>query len=98
MSSGDSQQRKELSRVMKRRLQNDILLFLSAMIVVSLGKSMHHLIPLSLLFMINSLDSLIRSNSNAFLPSRMEVNSGRSIHHSLSGRFTLKHNTRTTTE
>ena len=35
------------------------------------------------------------ANERASSPSRMEANSGKSIHHSLSGRFTLKSNTRT---
>ena len=60
---------------------------------VSLGKSIHHLISSSPLRMINSLDPPL--NRNASLPIRMEVNSGKSSHHSPSGRFTLKHGTRT---
>ena len=70
----------------------------SVVIAVSLGKSIHHVISLSPLRMINSLDSSSFLKSNASLPSRMEIKSGKSIHHSLFKPFTLKHNTRTTRE
>ena len=48
---------------------------------VSLGKSSHHCISFDSLRMIISVD-LSSLNSNALLPSRMEVNSGKSTHHS----------------
>ena len=57
---------------------------------VSLGKSNHHFPLSSQLRMINSLDA--SSKQNASFPSRMEVNSGKSSHHSPSDRITLKHN------
>ena len=65
--------------------------------VVSLDKSIHHFISSSPLRMINSLDSS-SLKLNAPQPSRMEVNSGKSSHHSLFKPFTLKYNTRTPTE
>ena len=47
----------------------------------------------------NSLSNTTRSQSwNAWPPNLMEVNSGKSIHHSHFKQFTLKCNTRTTTE
>ena len=49
---------------------------------MSLGKSIHHCISFDSLRMINSVE-LSFLNSNALLPSRMEVNSGKSTHHSL---------------
>ena len=51
---------------------------------VSLGRSIHHFIPVKALRMINSLE-LSYLKQNALSPSRMEVNSGKSIHHSPSG-------------
>ena len=63
----------------------------SVVSVVSLGKSIHQFISLSLLRIINSLDSS-SLKLNALLPSRIEVNSGKSIHHTISEGFTLKHN------
>ena len=65
------------------------------MSVLSLGKSIHHFISSSSLRMINSLHSSSSLNWNAPLPSRMEVNSGKSTHHLLFNPFTFKHHTRT---
>ena len=65
--------------------------------VVSFGKSIHQFISSYPLRMINSVDSSLLKQ-NALLPSWMEVNSGKSIHYSLSTPFTLKYCTRTTTE
>ena len=65
--------------------------------VVSLGKSIHHLISSSPLRMINSVASSSLKQS-ASSPSRMEVNSGKSIHHSPFVRFTFKHYTSTIVE
>ena len=65
--------------------------------VSSLGKSIPHLTLSCSLCMINS-PSLYFPNVNASLPSRMEVSSGKSNHHSLSGTLTLEHCTTTITE
>ena len=82
------------SSVMTRGLQNVPLFFPSVVSKVSLGKSIRDFISSSPLRMINSLESLFL-NQNACWPSRMEVNSGKSIHHSLFKPFTLKYCTRT---
>ena len=50
---------------------------------VSLGMSIRHFICVETLRMINSLDLSSSLNCNAQSPSRMEVNSGRSVYHSL---------------
>ena len=63
----------------------------------SFGKSIPYFISLQPLRMINVLESL-RLNQNAFQPSRMEVNSGKSIHHSPPDGLTLKYSTIATKE
>ena len=68
-----------------------------AVSVVSLGKSIHQSTFMCSLRMINSLESS-QLNQNALSPSWIEVSSGKSIHHSLSGWFTLKCDTKTLTE
>ena len=85
------------SKMIERGLRNARLLLPSVVSDVSLGKSIHHFISSSPLRMINSLESSFLK-PNASSPKWMEVNSGKSIHHSPSGRFTLKHCTRTITE
>ena len=80
---------------MEQGLWNDSLYFPSVVSEASLGKSIHQFISSSPLRMINSLELHLSSSESAFQPRRMEVNSGKSIHHSLSGRFTLKHNAMT---
>ena len=66
---------------MIRGFSNDLLPS-SVVSEVSLGRSIHQFISLSSLRMINSEYTAISLNQSAFLPSRMEVSSGRSIHHS----------------
>ena len=66
------------------------------MIDVSLGKSANHSISVLPLRMISSVDSSLLLNWSVLQPSRMHVNSGRSIYHSLSVVFTLNNNMRTT--
>ena len=80
---------------MERGLQN---VKLSSTVVsdVSLGKSSHHFTLSTPLRMINSLDA--SSKQNASFPSRMEVNSGKSAHHSPFNPCTLKDCTRTNEE
>ena len=80
---------------MERGLRNVQLLPVSE---VSLGKSIHQFISSSSLRMINSLDASSSLKQNAPAPSRMEVNSGKSSHHSHFNPFTLKHCTRTIKE
>ena len=87
-----------LSRVMERGWRNDWLYSPSVVSVLSLGKSIHHVAASSSLRMINSLDSSPSLNWNTSLPSRMEVNMGRSIHHSPDNPITLKYDTWTITE
>ena len=82
------------SKMMTRGLEN-VFVSPTAVREVSLGKSIHQFISSSPLRMINSLESSSSLKLNACLPNRMEVNSDKSIHHSLSGRFTLKHNAMT---
>ena len=65
--------------------------------VVSLGKSIHQFISSSPLRIINSVESQALKQK-AHVPSRMEVNSGKSSHYSLFNPFTLKHHTSTKEE
>ena len=82
---------------MERGKQN-VKLTLTVVSVVSLGKSIHHLISSSPLRMINSHESTSLWKKKASTPSWMEVSSGKSIHHYHFNPFTLKHNTRTIEE
>ena len=86
------------SRVMLYMQLNDSLSSPSVVSEVSLGKSIHQFLSSSSLRMTKTLESLSSWNWNACSPSRMEANSGKSIHQSLSGRFTLKYCTRTPME
>ena len=76
---------------------NDLLSFPSVVSVASLGKSIPHLASSYALCMISSLSSH-SLKQNASLPSRIDVSSGKSSHHSLSGTLTLEHCTTTITE
>ena len=96
MSACEEREIEVLSRLMERGKRNVQLLIPSVVSVVSLGKSIHQFISSSPLRMINSVESSSKQNTSS--PSRMEVNSGKSIHHSLFNPFTLKHCTRTITE
>ena len=86
-----------LSRVMMRGYSN-VTPRDSVVSVVSLGKSIRHSISPCSLRMINSLESSPLLNRNVIQPRKRDVNSGRSVHHSLSVEITLKHCTRTFTE
>ena len=79
MSRHDGWMRELLSIVTDRGYMNVLP---EEVMDVSLGKSSHHCMAFLSLFMINSLDSS-SLKPNAPSPSRMEVNSGKSIHHSL---------------
>ena len=94
VSSGEKE---SLSKVTRKTCSKVELHSPTVVSVVSLGKSIHHLASSYALCMINSL-SLHFPNVNASLPSRMDVNSGKSSHHSLSGTLTLEHCTMTITE
>lgn len=60
---------------------------------MSLGKSVHHCITSTPLRMVRDVVDFSMSKQNALSPSRMDVNSGKSIHYSSAERFTLKHHT-----
>ena len=82
---------------MERGLRNVLLPFV-VVSEVSLGNSICYYISHYSLRMFNSVESSSFWNWNASVPNWMEVNSGKSIHHSQPKQFTLKCNTRTTTE
>ena len=86
-----------LSRMMWWGRRKDLLSSPSVVSVVSLGKSCHYFTVVGSLRMINSVESL-SLNLNALQPSRMVVNSGKSIHHSLFTASTNKDCTKTVTE
>ena len=96
MSACEEREIEVLSRLMERGKRNVQLLIPSVVSVVSLGKSIHQFISSSPLRMINSVESSSKQNTSS--PSRMEVNSGKSIRHFPSDRFTFKHHTRTIVE
>ena len=97
MSACEEREIEVLSRLMERGKRNVQLLIPSVVSVVSLGKSIHQFISSYPLRIINSLESsFLKQNTSS--PSRMEVNSGKSAHHSHFNPFTLKHCTRTITE
>ncbi len=87
MSDRDNER---LSRRMRRGIMNDSLSSPSVVSAANLGKSIPHLASSYALCMINSLSSHF-PNVNASLPSRMDVKSGKSNHHSLSETLTLEH-------
>ena len=93
---------KQPSSVMERGHMNEEQIHIQSLArvvsEVSFGKSIHNLISPSLLRIINSVDSLFSLKEKASLPSWMEVNSGKSIHHSSFKPITLKCDTRAVTE
>ena len=94
MSVGEIEWKEIPSRVMEQGYSNVQLYSPLVVSDLSLGKSIHQFISSSPLRMINSLESS-SMKLNAPSPSRMEVSSGKSIHHSLFKPFTLKDGTRT---
>ena len=87
-----------LSRVMWRGLQKDWLSSPSVVSDTSLTNSACQLTSFHSLRMISSVDSSFSINWKAFLPSRMEASSGKSISSFSHQARTLKHSTTTVLE